>query len=251
MTRTALDAQVLLEVLAGPDAKDPVSMGDRLQSGQSTSDLRGLRVGVARPQPGHEVSDEVAAVLADAVEVLQGLGCLLVDVELPSLDDARTCMWTISSVEGADFHLPMLREANDSYSEKARRLLLGGALVSGLDYARCQRVRSLLADGVGSLFDNVAIVLSPVLRSPAWEASRPTVDFGNGPEDNMSAMTHFSPLFNLTGHPAATFLGGFTALGLPVGLQAAAPLYREARLTSLVSAFEQATGYSQRRPQLG
>lgn len=250
MTRTAQDAQFVLDALAGPDPKDPVSIGDSPRRSHAGSDLRGLRVGVGLPQPGHEVSDEVAGILAQCVEVLRGLGCLVVDVELPSLDDARTCMWTISAVEGVDFHLPILRDANESYSDKARRLLLGGALVSGIDYARCQRVRAVLADGVGSLFEDVSIILSPVLRSPAWEASLPMIDFGAGPEDNMSAMTHFSPLFNLTGHPAATFLGGFTPGGLPVGLQVAAPLYDEASLTSVVSAFERATGHSDRRPPL-
>jgi aspartyl-tRNA(Asn)/glutamyl-tRNA(Gln) amidotransferase subunit A len=250
ITRSAQDAQLLLDAIAGPDAADPVSLAAATTSPQPHADLRGLRIGLATPQAGHEVDTEVADIVAQAVEVLRGLGCLVMNVDLPSLDDARTCMWTISAVDGADFHLPILREANDRYPHKARRLLLGGTLISGIDYARCQRVRSMLAAQVWSLFDEVSILLSPVLRSPAWDASTPTVDFGNGPEDNMSAMTHYSPLFNLTGHPAATFRGGFTPGGLPVGLQVAAPLYGESVLTALVSAFEAATDHGARRPAL-
>ena len=66
----------------------------------------------------------------------------------------------------------------------------------------------------------------------------------------MSAMTHYSPLYNLTGHPAATFLAGFTGTGLPVGLQVAAPMYGERALTTLISGYERATGLSSRRPAL-
>jgi aspartyl-tRNA(Asn)/glutamyl-tRNA(Gln) amidotransferase subunit A len=250
MTHTAADAQLMLDAIAGPDPKDPVSLAEQAGSFAHPADLRGLRIGLARPQAGHEASSDVLKVLDQAVTALTELGCIVIDVDLPSLDDARAAMWTISAVEGAEFHLPILREANEQYSDKARRLLLGGALISGIDYARCQRVRKVLANQVGALFDQVAVVLSPVLRSPAWDASLPVVDFGDGPEDNMSAMTHYSPLFNLTGHPAATFLGGFAVTGMPVGLQMAAPLYGEEVLTAVVSAFEAATGYSERRPQL-
>jgi aspartyl-tRNA(Asn)/glutamyl-tRNA(Gln) amidotransferase subunit A len=246
MTHTAHDAQVLLEAIAGPDPKDPVSLGG--DAPLPAGSVRGMRIGIARPQDGHEVTREVADAVAAAAEVFTLLGAIVTDVDLPSLDDARTAMWTISAVEGAEFHLPILRAANDQYSDKARRLLLGGLLIPGVDYARCQRVRAMLADAMNALFADVSVVLSPVLRSPAWDAGRATIDYGQGPEDNMSAMTHFSPLYNLTGHPAATFLAGFSNDGLPIGLQLAAPLHGEAILNATVSAFEAETGYTQRRP---
>lgn len=250
MTRTARDAQLVLGVIAGPDAKDPVSLPTLLPPPASVgSDLRGLRVGLARPQAGHEVTEEVARVIEQTADGLISLGCVLIDVDLPSLDDARTAMWTISAVEGAEFHLPILQESHEHYSDKARRLLLGGTLIPGVDYTRCQRVRSVLAAGVGAVFDEVSIILSPILRSSAWAASR-DVDYGTGPEDNMSAMTHYSPLYNLTGHPAASFLAGFTDAGLPVALQAAAPLHADADLTAFVSAHEQLAQLNGRRPEL-
>ena len=77
-------------------------------------DLCGLRVGVARTQVGHEVSHDVGARLAAAAQTMRELGLFVVDVDLPSLDDARTAMWTISAVDGAEFHLPLLRDANGS-----------------------------------------------------------------------------------------------------------------------------------------
>ena len=68
--------------------------------------------------------------------------CWSYDVDLPSLDDAP---WTISAVDGAEFHLPLLRDAKEQYPDKARRLLLGGALVfAGLAvHALSQRVASV------------------------------------------------------------------------------------------------------------
>lgn len=251
LTHTALDAQLILDAIAGPDVKDNVSLTVTETSRSSLgTDLRGLRVGLALPQPGHEVTADVARALEQAVCAITSMGCIVVDVALPSLDDARLAMWTISAVEGAEFHLPILQEASDAYAEKARRLLLGGMLISGVEYARCQRARTVMADRVGALFDEVSVVLSPILRSPAWDSTLSAIEFENQSEDNMGAMTHYSPLYNLTGHPAASFLGGFTDGGLPVGLQVAAPLYAEAQLTAFVSAYEQATGHTDRRPPL-
>jgi aspartyl-tRNA(Asn)/glutamyl-tRNA(Gln) amidotransferase subunit A len=251
MTRTAKDAQLVLAAIAGPDDADPVSLFEAPRPSAPGTDLRGTRVGVARIQAGHEVSQEVAEALRAAARTLEELGCVVTEIDLPSLDDARTAMWTISAVDGAEFHLHLLREAHERYSDKARRLLLGGTLVNALEYTRCQRVRKVLADEVGDLFESVDVLLTPVLRSPPWSAAAETVDFGSGPEDNMSAMTHYSPLFNLTGHPAATFLGGFADDGKPIGLQLAAPLYGERSITAVVSAFERATGLTERRPAIG
>lgn len=248
ITRTAKDAQIVLDAIRGPDPLDAVSQNHPAILGSAAGkDLRGVVVGVAVPQLGHEVSADVALILEQVVEVFEQLGCPIVEVHLPSLDDARSAMWTISAVEGAEFHLPMMRETLDQYPDKTRRLLLGGALTSGLQYVRAQRVRQKMCMDLDDLFERVSIILTPVLRSAAWKAASST---SHEEDDSMTEMTHFTPLFNLTGHPAASFVGGFTDAGLPVGVQIASALYGEATLIALAAEYENVTGHAGRRPEV-
>src|SRR5262249_40527528 len=101
MTHTAQDSRLVLEAIAGPDRRDPVSLHSADPAPPPIgADLRGLRVGLAVPQAGHEVVPDVAHTLEQAVDTLTSLGCTVVEVALPSLTDARTAMWTLSAVEG-------------------------------------------------------------------------------------------------------------------------------------------------------
>ncbi len=251
MTRTATDAALLLACIAGPDVRDARTLGgfpvaDYAVEAQSPVD--GLRLGVLRAQEHFVLDAETEGAFQKAQRTFRDLGCSVVEVELPDLEDARTLMWVISAVEGAEFHRENLLSDGGSYNPDVRALLNTGAFIAAPDYARCQRVRQLLMEQMARVFGRVDAVLTPVLPMPPWSASAREVTVGGVVEDKMSAMTHYSPLFNLTGHPAAAMLAGFTSDGLPLSVQLAAPMYAESTILRLAAAFERATGLTTRRP---
>ncbi|MCG3774688.1 MAG: putative amidase AmiD [Nitrospira sp.] len=249
MTHTANDARVLLSVMEGPDPADRNTLGHPPSFDDSHTNRRlGLRVGIANPQAGHPIDSSVQDCFDSARRVLESLGYVCEEVDLPSLTDARTAMWTISAVEGAEVHLPLLQSHIKEYAEKPRRLLLGGLVIPAVDYVRAQRVRSSMATQMSQIFEKVDVVLSPMLPRPPWDSSLATTVVAGVVEDNMAAMTHFTPLYNLTGHPAASFLAGFSEQGLPVALQLASPLNGVANLLNIVSAFEAETKLTNQRP---
>lgn len=251
MTRTATDAALLLGAIAGPDVRDARTLAGPPVADYATeaaAPVEGLRVGVLRPQERFSLDAMSQRAFEEAQRTFRDLGCSVVEVDLPDLEDARTLMWVISAVEGAEFHREKLLSDGDSYNPEVRALLSTGAFVTAPDYARCQRVRQLLMNQMDAVFRRVDAVLTPVLPTPPWVASAREVAVGGAVEDKMSAMTQYSPLFNLTGHPAAAFLAGFTPDGLPLSVQLAAPMYAETTILQLAAAFEQATLLTTRRP---
>ncbi len=245
MAHTARDAKLLLEGIIGPDPEDPITLGAHTLVPERT-DKKHLRVALAVSQRGHEVSAEVENALRNACNAFRGIGLQIREVDLPDLEDARTAMWAISAVEACEFHLPFLRTELDSYSDRVRRLILSGAFVSGIDYVRCQRIRNDIARRLHDLFREFDFILGPAVRRPAWPAG--LLETAGSNEDDMAAMTHFTPMYNLTGHPAAVFPAAISNGGLPVSLQIAAPHHHDLRLIDLVAAFEEETGLCNLRP---
>ncbi len=250
MTRTAGDARLLLAASVGRSSASHSRAYGSSGPFRGAFDTQGVRVGIAVPQAAHPVERSVERALAQTTDLLTSIGCRVNEVELPDLSDARTAMWTISAVEGAEAHLELLRQHLPEYAEKPKRLLLGGLLIPGVDYVRCQRYRLKLQEEMNQLLEGLDGLIMPILPRPPWRADIQTTEVDGVAEDNMAAMTHFSPMFNLTGHAAAAFLAGFDEQSLPVALQAIAPFGGTERLLSLLERIENETRYADRRPPL-
>lgn len=255
ITWSAADAALVLDAIAGPDPCDRATLQapppDDYYASAARRDVSGLRIGVPRLPDVGVLGAEMKSAFDNAATVFTHLGCHLTKVELPDLADARTLMWAISAVEGAEYHRELLRLHADAYQKNVRALLQTGALFTGVDYVHCQRVRQLFVDQLAETFTTVDALLTPVLPLPAWQAASDEVVIGNTREDNMAAMTRYSPLFNLTGHPAASMLAGFSADGLPLSVQLVAPHFHETTVLRLAAAFERNTEFGRRRPVLG
>lgn len=248
LTRTAHDANLLMAGISDAAAWPPRQGRDSNSPAGLGMSARGLRVGIARPQEAHPVDANVQGCLDSTRSVFENLGCKCEQIDLPDFTDARTAMWTISAVEGAEAHLPMMQDHLHEYAEKPRRLLLAGLVVPAVDYVRAQRVRAAMTQEMNRIFMTVDVVLSPVIPTAPWSASIKTIEIHGVQEDNMAAMTHFTPLYNLTGQPAASFLAGFTPRGVPLSLQLASSATGVERLLHLVGEFEAITEFTSRRP---
>jgi aspartyl-tRNA(Asn)/glutamyl-tRNA(Gln) amidotransferase subunit A len=242
MARTAEDTELLLKAMLPPARARPAFS-------EAPEAVAGLRIGVPAPQASERVDDEVRAAVDQAIAVLEGEGAELRQVELPDLVQARTAMWVISCVEGAERHRPWLRERADEYHPLVRSLLEQGARIPATEYVHAQRVRQVMVQRMRRVFDAVDVVALPATAVPAFPIGTETLRLGDADEHWQSTVNRCTPLFNLTGGPALSLPCGLSNGGMPIGLQLAARAHDDARLLRTARAYERATDWHTRAPR--
>ncbi len=208
--------------------------------------IRGMRIAVVgSPGPGFPEPDEpLRRAFDDGLRVLTDLGACPQDVALPV--PAAECFNVtrlIGPAESAAIHEPELRERPEDMGYALRDKLLAGSMIRAVDYIAAQRRRKAIATAMQALMRNYdALVTFGTLHTP------PRL----GVEPEMSAFTVETMLtpFNLAALPAMVQCTGFTAEGLPLHWQIATNPGDEASMLRLAAAFEAATPWRQRRPQL-
>src|SRR6185436_3363916 len=128
------------------DPGDPASASVAIPDYTAALDggVRGLRVGVPREYFFERATEEVEGHVRAAIRTLEGLGATIVEVSLPHVDLAATAGMAIISVEAASIHQEWLRTRSEDYGADVRPRLQAGALFSGAEYTRAQRIRTLM-----------------------------------------------------------------------------------------------------------
>jgi aspartyl-tRNA(Asn)/glutamyl-tRNA(Gln) amidotransferase subunit A len=245
-TRSVEDAAIALQVIAGYDARDPRSLDVTVPSyTNSLNDgVAGLRIGVA-PQTFRQdaMQPEVASAFDGALSVLQGLGAVLVTVDLPSFEHALTALFTIFPSEVSPAHRRWLEERGDEYHERTRRLLSLGALLPSEHVSQAQRYRALVREETARTFaeSQLDALVTPTLPCvpPRFDEMIPG-DFGS--------LIPFTGPWNLTGQPAISVPSALPPSGLPVGLQIVGAPFDEATILRIGVAYEAEVAPATRAP---
>jgi aspartyl-tRNA(Asn)/glutamyl-tRNA(Gln) amidotransferase subunit A len=251
MARTIADCALLLNVLARPDARDWHALpydGTDWTHGLDAG-VQGLRIAYS-PRLGYvkHVHPEVEARVAEAVKVLAALGATVDQVDPGFADCSGT--FAVHWTSGAYNALRRLPAEKLALVEPA---LVGwfeaGSKWTLARYLDALGERQALGEHMRRFHRNWDLLATPTLAVPAFEVGRITPS-GTPPADAADWMdwTPFSYPFNLTQQPALSVPCGFTADGLPVGLQLVAPQYREDLALRAAQAFQQATDHL-KRPQ--
>jgi aspartyl-tRNA(Asn)/glutamyl-tRNA(Gln) amidotransferase subunit A len=251
LTRTVGDAALMTVAMAGPDDRDQSSLeappADYL--GALDAGIAGLRAAYS-PDLGYlRVDPEVAQTVKQAALAFADLGCSVEEVKPGWSDpiDMEHCLFT-SNFAGMLGHL--LDEWADRLDPGLVALTRHGMRYSAADYCRAQGERLALYDKVDALFQRYDLLLTPSLSVAAFPAQYLIPPHWEQHPWDWLRWAGFSYPFNLTGLPAATCPCGFTAEGLPVGLQIAAGRFQDLRVLQASRAFEQARPWAQRRPAL-
>src|SRR5690606_30102753 len=142
--------------------------------------------------------------------------------------------------EAYAYHKPWITTSPELYQPSTRAALERYANADAAEYAQARRDVELARRAVLDVFSEVDVLLSPVMREPA-----PLLSDGGG-----SGASAGTADFNVFGLPAVSVPCGFTAAGLPVGLQIAAAPFMEERLLALASHYERLTQWHLRKPLL-
>lgn len=253
MARDVADAALLLSVIAGPDPRSPIALETpgAAFAVPLDRDLTGLRVAWAPRLDGSiPFEPEVVATLEDSVKVFTELGC---DVEeaCPDLSGADEVFrvlraWQFELGLGAlmDHHRDQMKSTLVANIEEGRRL-------TGADVGRAEILHTRLYHRVRRFFERYDLLLAPVCQVVPFDADLeyPT-EVAGVPMTTYVEWMRSVYLISATGCPALSVPGGFTAGGLPVGLQVIGPHRADLAVLQAGYAFEQATRYGERRPVL-
>lgn len=246
MARTVEDCALMLQVLAGHDPRDAASADVPIPDYRAglEGSVVGLRLGVPRSwfDEGKCVDGEVLAAFDEALRVLKDAGARVVEVEGQPFIDARAANSLILVAEAFSYHRANLRERPQDYGG-VRHRLREGALLSSADYLLAQRARTAISGRIGAILRDVDAIVSP---------AGPTVASSFAEFDSEAAYESpsFTHPFNLSGLPAMSIPCGFSASGLPIGLQIAGRAFDELTVLRLGQAYQQATSWHTREPDL-
>ena len=248
MTWTVEDTAHMLQAIAGYDPKDPTTSAAPVPdySLSLREDIKGLTIGVPRHfffAPNPNVNPEVLAIVEKGLEALQELGANLEEVSIPSLEYVRAANSIIMLSEAYAFHERNLKARPQDFGEMVRARFRIGGLFSASDYVQAQRCRKLVKREFAEVLRRVDLLVTPTMTQPAaafqgYDATS-TV---RGPS--------FTAPFNLTGLPAISVPCGFTAAGLPVGMQLAGRPFDEPGVLRAAYAYQQHARWLERRPPI-
>jgi aspartyl-tRNA(Asn)/glutamyl-tRNA(Gln) amidotransferase subunit A len=261
MTRDVADCAAMLEAIAGHDAKDSTSVDTPVPSYSAALNrgVKGLKIGLPKEYFIAGLDPDVQKAMQAAIETYRRLGAEFVDISLPYTDYAVATYYLIATAEAssnlarydgvrfghraeADGLLEMYTKSRSEGfgSEVKRRIMLGTyALSSGYYdayYVKAQKVRTLIMNDFIKAFADVDVMLTPVAPTPAFKI---------GEKINDPLQMYLSDIFtipvNLAGTCAMSLPAGFSATGLPIGLQLIGKPFAEETILQAGYAFEQAT----------
>jgi aspartyl-tRNA(Asn)/glutamyl-tRNA(Gln) amidotransferase subunit A len=253
MTRTAGDAALVLQALAGYDPRDCTSRDAPVPD--YTADWRGvqgLRLVLCPDFYTHaEVDAGVQRAFDTAVRVFQDLGAKVETVPFAHGSRFNEVFRMIAGPEYAEFHRPFFEKNPDGYGKDVRERLAWSFEITADQYVRGLRERELLRRETAAFFAGADALLLPSM--PCTAPPIATVKARVNGKEHDGAWIHrpFLSAHNLTGGPAVSLPMGVDAEGLPLALQIVGPEWSEARILSVAHAYEQATPELRtRRPAL-
>jgi len=270
ITKNVMDAAILLNFIAGHDPLDATS--SRKETPDFTKslkkkDVKRLVIGVPQEYFADGLDPEVSETVQDAIQTLKDMGGTIREISLPFTAQAIATYYLIATAEASSnlarydgvkygLRAKEAKELADTYRqtrcqgfgpEVKRRIMLGTyALSAGYYdayYAKAQGVRTLIQRDFAKVFEEVDLIVSPVMPTPAFP-------LGTRLDDPLQM--YLSDIYtipsSLAGIPAISIPCGFSTMGLPIGLQIMGRPFEEAIVLRAAHAYEQATTWHKKRP---
>lgn len=252
MARRVADVALLLSVMAGPDARDPIAIGespDRF-AGSLDADFKGTRIAWSRDLGQFPVETQVIDVIENSLPVFTQLGCEVEETH-PDFSGApdifqvlRAQRFASDSVKDLENHRAQMKDTVIWNIEQGQKL-------SAADVSRAQNARGALFARLHAFFGLYDFLILPVAQVLPFPVETDWVREING----ISMSTYIDwmmacSLITLTEHPSISLPCGFSAGGLPVGLQIVGPYRGELAVLQLAHAFEAETRVADKAPSI-
>jgi len=272
LARSVADAAHLLNAIAGYDPADSTSVPTTAPDFAAVlgRDIKGLRIGIPKEYSASEGLDpEVSAAVEGAVRTLESLGAERVSVSLPHTRYAVAVYYVIAPCEASSnlarydgvkygfraegavdlMQMYRLTRSQGFGAEVQRRIIIGTYCLSAgyydAYYGKASQVRTLIVEDFKKAFNACDVMVCPTAPTPAFKIGEKTDD-----PLTMYLSDIFTISANLAGVPAMSIPCGFSASGLPIGLQLLAKQFDEETILRVGHQFELATEFHNKRPVL-
>jgi aspartyl-tRNA(Asn)/glutamyl-tRNA(Gln) amidotransferase subunit A len=249
ITRTVGDAVLMLAAMAGPDARDPISMApEAVRLDDIEGGIAGLRVAWS-PDLGYAAVDSaVAGVAAAAARRFEKLGCVVEEAH-PDGDDPWELVHAMWSAAFAAHFGERFEQVRHELTPGLVAVVEQGRQHSGPQVAGAYIERHAVYDRWRTFLESYDLLLTPTLPCTAFAAGQDHPGSIAGRETTYLGWTAFTYPVNLTGLPAASVPCG-TVDGLPVGLQIVGGFRQDRTVLRAARAFELLAPWAQQRPTL-
>lgn len=253
MTHTVEDAALVLQAIAGNDPKDPLSSTLPVPdyAAALTGDIRGVRIALVTELTWvDEIHPAVAKGMRECVEVLRSLGATVDEISLPATSRTGPLTSATTDVDVASVAMRhWLRNRWSDLDIATRTRLAAAAMVPGSIRTRAMRLRSIVRHQVLQALEQYDVLLSPGNLGPPPRVSAAGADSGTEIKSAIP-QRHTARPFAIANTPTIAVPAGFSDEGLPISLQLAGRLFDETMVLRVAHAYEQATTWHRRHPDL-
>ncbi len=250
--RSVADLAFVLSAIAGPDGRAPLSINEpgELFARPLERSFKGVRLAWFKDLGGVPFDPRVRSVVDGHRKTFESLGCIVEQAE-PDFAPAEIAFRMLRAWDSANSHGAQLREHPDAFKDTLKGEIEEGLRLTGVDLARAETAHSQLWRRFQAFLEKYEYFVLPTTQLPPFDVNTPYpteiagVKFHNY-IDWMKSCWYISA----TGNPAASVPGGFTAEGLPVGVQIVGRHQQDFSVLQMAHAFEQATGFAKKHPAL-
>ncbi len=251
MARTAEDAALLLQAIAGADPLDSAAEDVPVPDYRTAllRPLTGVRIGVPKSAYYTEIDSGIGSLLEASRAELARLGAELVEIETPDPAPLTALAVAIGRAEGAAIHGEWLASRPGDYGPGIREALEVGLFVPATRYIDALRQRGpLLKRWLDEVWSKVELLHVPVYGQPTPTLEKAAADAGSPHASDMFG--RFTWPFGFLGLPSIVVPMGFQQDGMPAGMQLVGRPFAEALLLNAAHLYQRATGWHEKAPPL-
>ena len=252
ISRTVSDCAITLAAIAGHDPKDgqtwDVPVPDYLSS--LNKGVQGLKIGIITERIEYEgVDPQVRDLVVKAIAQLGELGAVVSEVEIPLIAQSAAISTAVTYGDVSGVHHEGIDQRLHEYDYNVQLRLLTGAIMPAQAHQKAVRLRHMLRQQILDALEKVDVLVMPTSSIPAsLIPEKAGVESKEAFMEMLGGRRSYTAPFNLASTPALSINCGFTAEGLPVGLQIAGKPFDESSVFQVAAAYEQATDWNSRRP---
>ena len=267
ITRTVDDAGLLLNIMAGHDARESTSCENNFACTSEIQPILGngkkLRVGIIREFGDVKISDDMKNLFEKRIADLKSMGAEIVEVSIPNILDALAAYYIIAPaeassnlarydgmrygirVEGRDIYDTFKKSRAAGFGDEVqRRMVIGTAVLSSESYdvyfMQAARVRRMISESFNAAFDQCDLIICPSSAGTAMPLDSDLTPL------EYYALDLFTVAMNLAGVPACSVPAGLAGNGLPLGIQVVGKRFDDMRVLQLAKHIETAAAIDNR-----